>query len=472
MNEDRLIAYVLKECLFQIGTDARLRRGALAFVSGLVLLTAGCSSDATDTAGNDQTDAACPVVVKETDCDKTLRPIVFVHGLYGSGDNIANVALLMTSNGYCASRFYAIDYESLNSAAQPGTNGELDKFIDKVLAETGADKVDLMGHSNGTINDRNYLLEGGTGPVIPEHAAKVAHYIHLAGGPLSVPKDPPTLCVASKSDMTAIEFCPADAAESVVFETQDHFAVAASDESFVAIYKFLRGTEPKYKSIQCGEKSVTLEGRVESFADNVVPVGHVLEIYELGADPRERGTPVQTFTIGADGVIGPWEAKRGQQYEFKGIDPQGNVTGHQYLSPLKRSNRWVRFLTPSTALAVVTDSIKTSEGHSAVIARSYKGAFRKDLGDSLKVNGAEALADEIANAKSATVGFFMFDDNLNGASDGGNLAAYSGLPFLRGTDLFMDASKPAFIELEYNGTLMKIPNWPSQSQGPNVVIFP
>jgi pimeloyl-ACP methyl ester carboxylesterase len=415
-----------------------------------LVLTVACSSDDTSEEQSNVTDAACPVVVAESACDRTQLPFVFVHGLYGSGDNIANVALLLSSNGYCADRFFAIDYESLNNADQPGSNGDLDVFIDEVLAKTGAEQVELMGHSNGTINSRNYLLEGGTGAVIPEHAAKVAHYIHLAGGPLTVPENPPTLCVASNADATATGLCPTQAAESVVFDEKDHFAVAASDETFVAIYRFLRG-----------------------FADNIVPAGSTMEVYELGSDPRTRAAPVQTFTIGPDGVIGPWQAKRLQQYEFKGFDPQGKIVGHQYVAPFKRGNRWIRFLTPSDGLgSVATSPIVSSETHSVLIARSYKGAFRKDLGSSLKVDGTEILADAFANATSATVGLFAFDANQNGASDGGSLAAYEGLPFIRGTDVFIDASSPRFIELDYNGTVMKIPNWPSASEGPSLVIFP
>ena len=461
-----------KSLLTERAAGSVIARAITGVCGSCVLLTVACSSDAADEASNAAT-ASCPVVVAESDCDRSQLPFVFVHGLYGSGDNIANIALLLSSNGYCADRFFAIDYESLNSADQPGTNGDLDIFIDDVLAKTGADQVELMGHSNGTINSRNYLLEGGTGAVIPEHAAKVAHYLHLAGGPLTVPESPPTLCVASNADATATGLCPPQAAESVVFETQDHFAVAASDETFVAIYRFLRGEDPKYTSIQCDDATITLEAKVESFADNVVPVGSTMEVYELGSDPRTRGAPVQTFTVGADGVIGPWQAKRLQPYEFKGFDPQGKIVGHQYVAPFKRGNRWIRFLSPSEGLgSVATSPIVSSETHSVMIARSYKGAFRKDLGSSLKVDGTEILADAFANATSATVGLFAFDANQNGASDGGSLAAYEGLPFIRGTDVFMDASSPRFIELDYNGTVMKIPNWPSASEGPSLVIFP
>jgi pimeloyl-ACP methyl ester carboxylesterase len=450
-----------------------IRNGVLC--GGWLLLAAACSNDSKKSTGTDggADDPRCPVVVAEADCDRSQRPFVFVHGLYGSGDNIANVALLLASNGYCSDRFFAIDYESLNQADQPGSNGDLDAFIDQVLAETDADKVELVGHSNGTINSRNYLLEGGMGNVIQAHAAKVAHYIHLAGGPLPVPSDPPTLCVASNSDMTATGLCPPQAAQTAVFEKHDHFAVAASDESFAAIYEFLRGEEPKYTTIQCDAEDITLEAKAESFADNVVPVGSTMELYELGDDPRERGKPIKTFTLGPDGTIGPFQGKRLRQYEFMGHDAEGKPVGHQYVSPFLRTNRWIRFLTPSAgAGAVATNPIVSSEGHSVIIARSYKGAFRKDLGHSLKVNGKEVLEEPFSNATSATVGLFMFDANQNGASDGGSLMAYEGLPFIRGTDVFMDASSPALIELDYNGTVMKVPNWPSTPTGPSVVIFP
>jgi pimeloyl-ACP methyl ester carboxylesterase len=447
----------------------------VSILHGACLILAACSSDSSnpDVVAEVETDEACPVVVRDADCDKSQRPIVFVHGNYGSGDNIANVALLFTSNGFCADRFVAIDYSSLAPAdQQPGLDGRLDALIDEVLAETGADKVDLMGHSNGTINSRNYLLEGGTGAVIQAHAAKVAHFVHLAGGPLPVPDDPPTLCVASNSDTIATGLCPPNAAETAIFEEKDHFAVASSDESFVAIYEFLRGEEPKYKTIQCGAREITLEGKAESFADNVVPVGSTLEVYELGSDARKRGSPIDAFTVGDDGVIVPFKAKRLQMYEFRAIDEQGVMIGHQYIAPFKRDNRLIRFLGPSEALALVTDNIVRDDRHSAVIARSYKGAFRSDLGDSLKANGAEVLLDEIANAASATVGLFMFDENTNGTSDGGSLGAYSALPFIRGTDVFMDSATPGFIELTFNGEVLKVPNWPSQSEGPMIVIFP
>src|SRR5271166_4454970 len=42
---------------------------------------------------------SCPVVVKEADCDQNQRPILFVHGTYSSGMDIAHMASLLGSNG-------------------------------------------------------------------------------------------------------------------------------------------------------------------------------------------------------------------------------------------------------------------------------------------------------------------------------------------------------------------------------------
>src|SRR4051794_31812418 len=103
-----------------------MRNTAFAALGGLSLfLLAGCSSDpaatpaVTDAGVTDSStpaidiDAECPVIVSDSACDKTQRPIVFVHGTYASGDDIANIALLFASNGFCPERFVAIDYNSL-----------------------------------------------------------------------------------------------------------------------------------------------------------------------------------------------------------------------------------------------------------------------------------------------------------------------------------------------------------------------
>jgi len=147
------------------GTRRAPLRNAKSLRAGFIALLGltGCGSSSTEgitptpDSGQGGTPdsgvAACAVEVREADCDKSQRPIVFVHGTYGSGDNIANLALLFGSNGFCQDRFVAVEYNSLGGNPQ----GKLDGLIDKVLADTGRDKVELMGHSQGTRHCYDYL---------------------------------------------------------------------------------------------------------------------------------------------------------------------------------------------------------------------------------------------------------------------------------------------------------------------------
>ena len=63
--------------------------------------------------------------------------------------------------GYCT---YALTYGQLNGIPlfagldkMENSAAELAKFVDEVLASTGASKVDLIGHSEGAIMPRYYL---------------------------------------------------------------------------------------------------------------------------------------------------------------------------------------------------------------------------------------------------------------------------------------------------------------------------
>ncbi|MFJ2774172.1 esterase/lipase family protein [Streptomyces sp. NPDC087300] len=106
------------------------------------------------------------------------RPVVLVHGTFGNSiDNWLVLAPYLVKRGYCV---YSLDYGQLPGV--PFFNGlgpidksaeQLDAFVDKVLAATGAKKADLVGHSQGGMMPRQYLkFLGG--------AAKVNALIGLA----------------------------------------------------------------------------------------------------------------------------------------------------------------------------------------------------------------------------------------------------------------------------------------------------
>ncbi|MFI0966911.1 esterase/lipase family protein [Streptomyces sp. NPDC021080] len=90
------------------------------------------------------------------------RPVVLVHGTFGNSvDNWLALAPYLTSRGYCV---FSLDYGQLPGVPLFNGLGPIDKsagqlqvFVDKVLAATGAAKVDLVGHSQGGMMPRYYL---------------------------------------------------------------------------------------------------------------------------------------------------------------------------------------------------------------------------------------------------------------------------------------------------------------------------
>ena len=90
------------------------------------------------------------------------RPIVLVHGTLGNSvDNWLALAPYLVNRGYCV---FSLDYGQLPGV--PFFHGlgpidksaeQLDAYVDRVLAATGAPEADLVGHSQGGMMPRHYL---------------------------------------------------------------------------------------------------------------------------------------------------------------------------------------------------------------------------------------------------------------------------------------------------------------------------
>jgi pimeloyl-ACP methyl ester carboxylesterase len=104
-------------------------------------------------------------------------PVILVHGLGATmAENWGTMAPLLADNGYCV---YALTYGL--DPGEPYVGGveametsslQLAALVSRVLASTGAAKVDLVGHSEGTVMPQYYLkFEGG--------AAKVNRYVAI-----------------------------------------------------------------------------------------------------------------------------------------------------------------------------------------------------------------------------------------------------------------------------------------------------
>jgi triacylglycerol esterase/lipase EstA (alpha/beta hydrolase family) len=105
------------------------------------------------------------------------RPVVLVNGTFANQITSWNAfAPLLKNNGYCV---YTFNYGGMflgqigAYGAVAASAGELKIEVDKVLAATGAAKVDIVGWSQGGMMPRYYIKNLGG-------AAKVNHLVGLA----------------------------------------------------------------------------------------------------------------------------------------------------------------------------------------------------------------------------------------------------------------------------------------------------
>ncbi|MDX3452863.1 alpha/beta fold hydrolase [Streptomyces sp. ME02-8801-2C] len=91
----------------------------------------------------------------------THNPIVFVHGLSSSSSSWDDWVADFKADGYTASELDAWSYSW--SQSNVTTAQQLATEVKRVLAATGASKVDLVVHSMGALSARYYLKNlGGT----------------------------------------------------------------------------------------------------------------------------------------------------------------------------------------------------------------------------------------------------------------------------------------------------------------------
>lgn len=111
------------------------------------------------------------------------RPVVLLHGLFGTGGYWSRLGPVLQQAGYCV---FAPTYGLVPGSAperdgyRPGglidatqSAPEIAAFVGRVLFATGAPEVDLVGHSEGTVTPRYYLERLGG-------AARVRHFVALA----------------------------------------------------------------------------------------------------------------------------------------------------------------------------------------------------------------------------------------------------------------------------------------------------
>lgn len=333
-----------------------------------------------------------------------MPPVVFVHG---NGDTAAlwqTTLWRFESNGWPRERLHAIDLpyplaRDDDSKAQPGRTSTAEHMaflkaeVDKVLRQTGASQVVLVGNSRGGNAIRNYIQNGGGDKTVshailggtPNHGvwsikgfregnefAGTGPFLSALNAPKNAAGDevtgpvkwltirsdnndkfaqPDGLWIGSKGKPTGVTFAGPElkGATNVVIPRIDHRETSYSPAAFEATYRFITGQAPRTTSVT-PESQVVLNGKITglglnpqdpasgNFVNNLPLPGAQIEVFPTDARTGARLSPaIHSRTVGADGMWGPFAVRAGTPYEFV-LKAPGYATTHIYRSGFPRSS--------------------------------------------------------------------------------------------------------------------------------------
>jgi triacylglycerol lipase len=132
---------------------------------------------------------ALPGTASAATCKPTAAhpyPVVLVPGTFENASMWTAVAPQISAAGYCV---FSLSYGNNATGDIPTSAGQLGAFIDQVLAQTGAAKVDLVGHSQGGMMPRYWMkFDGGASKV--DDLIGIAPSNHGTTNPLAGPAGP------------------------------------------------------------------------------------------------------------------------------------------------------------------------------------------------------------------------------------------------------------------------------------------
>lgn len=401
------------------------------------------------------------------------RPIVFVHGFFGSGSQFETQAKRFAANGYPAEYVEFQEYDSTYfNNSKDDIFRALDARIARLRALTGSGQVDLAGHSMGTALSQEYLNSS------PNRAATVARYVNIDGATASSPPGGvPTLAIWGEGN----DGKNVSGATNVHLPGESHVETTTSVATFKAMYPFLTGLQPQTTEVVPEPGAVRLAGRAVSFPSNVGVKDARLDIFTI--DPatgaRTSSRPVATYALAGDGSWGPFWGSGSARYEFQLAKNGTDQKHHLYFEPFRRTDLGIRLLStdPRTGIDLL---IERNKAHVALLAYRNKEWWGDQgaSGDTLTINGTDVLNAETAPRGKRAIGLFAFDSGSDKKSDPSKgLDLLKALPFITGVDLFLPAatspSGTVTIESRQRGggghvSRMVLPNWPSDTNAVTV----
>ena len=404
------------------------------------------------------------------ECDSCLYPIVLVHGFLASGDTWTKFHQHFTSNGYNWRKLYAFDWNSLNQFGGGNNTQLLDQFIDKVLLETGATQVRLIGHSAGGGVCYTYLSDA-------TRAAKVDGYVHIGAAVQAGPAGPtgaePTLNLWSVDDKIANNG-DIPGATNVMIPGQDHYQIATSKESFAAIWQFFHSGPPPNPEITPQGPLVCIAGKVLFFGENTPLENAKVEIWEVNPATGERlgSNPDFTFMTNAEGKYGPENIKASTTYEFVATPPNsGQRVIHYFRENITHLNSlvYLRTIPPPPSLAgILLAGLPTSANQTVVNVFSASQGILNGR-DTLTAAGSVLSTAQYAPASKTAITYFLYDDG-DSQTELTPVGAFGSFPFLNGVDMFFQTATPSSIPLVLNNRTLQVRNIKA-SQGVVVGVF-
>jgi pimeloyl-ACP methyl ester carboxylesterase len=418
----------------------------------VALVASACTDDDGDGSGSGS-DGNGEVEFTDVEVRDDVRPVVFIHGGSGSGAQFQTQALRFASNGYPMEYLGVVDYNSLAiDGIEDEVHGRIDALVAELQAESGADQVDLMGHSLGTLVSQNYLRSD------PERAASVAHYVNIDGRPSEdVPGGVPTLALWGEPVFgNRTEAGEITGGTNVYFDEQAHVQVATSAESFAEMFMFFnKGEEPDtLEVLPQRSEDLTIEGRAVHFPQNEgVPEG-TLEVYEVDPETAERVSddPDDTYPLSGDGEWGPFDGDHGASYELVINRGPDSYLHHFYLEPLIRSDQLIRLNTSpegeglraiANDLAQRTDDSPPEVGFVFSRYKEWWGD-QGDQSDTLEIDGTNILNPATSPRDNNSIGVFAFDVASDGVANVDEpIGQLFGITFLTGVDFVLEGADPA-----------------------------
>jgi triacylglycerol esterase/lipase EstA (alpha/beta hydrolase family) len=397
------------------------------------------------------------------------NPILFVHGIEGSGAQFESQKMRFMSNGYPEAWIDEVDY---NSTRAVGDKSEVHKQIDDAIAalqeRTGKARVDVVGHSLGTSVMYDYLTNGA---LAAQRRANVAHYINVDGQN----RNPgvPTLAVWAGRGTPGRNM---DGAQNVTIPNQTHVQACTSKEAFVEYYKFLTRRRPKY-DIRPQRGPIEVAGKALNFPENSGAVGTTVQIWPVNDQGQRTSTsPVTSIPITDNstggGAWGPVTVQPGQRYEFALVDATTVRALHIYYEPFVRSDYTLRLLRSQA----IENYVGNRPGSAAGVFIRYKELWG-DQGaesDQLLIDGLNVCTPTLCPISKQVNAFFAFDVNRDGQTDlSSPEPTLSRLPFITGADVYMRASAPPDDTISFQlisrgagpPRTLNVPNWDSVADG-------